>query len=135
MKGRSIRSSHDVRLVYVSDATSGLKKFIFWDYRRAVWQYDLMVGIILLFIFLTPREWFHDQPRANSVVMVTSPLNGTSLFWIEPGLLSGSLPEKTRQAAALVKARYKKPYNVVSLEEIPSNSETEILGYMAHTKP
>lgn len=118
----------------VSDATSGLKKFIFWDYRRAVWQYDVMVGIILLFIFLTPREWFHDQPRANSIVMVKSPSNGASLFWIEPGELSGSDAEKQKRAADLVKARYKK--NVVSLETIRSNtSETEILGYMAHTKP
>ena len=38
-----------------------LKRFILWDYPRASWQYDVMVGIILAFIFLTPREWFRDQ--------------------------------------------------------------------------
>ena len=119
--------------MFVGDATSGLKKFIFWDYRRAVWQYDVMVGIILLFIFLTPRDWFHDQPRANSIVMVKSPQSGTSEFWIEPGELSG-IPDadKQKRAAELVKGRFKK--NVVTLETV-YNSEEEILGYMAHTKP
>ena len=120
--------------MFVGDATSGLKKFIFWDYRRAVWQYDVMVGLILLFIFLTPREWFNDQPRANSIVMVKSPQSGTSQFWIEPGELS-QVPDadKQKRAAELVKARFKK--NVVSLETIRNTSEKEILGYMAHTKP
>ena len=42
---------------------SGFKRFILWDYARASWQYDVMVGIILAFIFLTPRDWFRDQPR------------------------------------------------------------------------
>ena len=51
---------------------SGVKRFLFWDYPRAGWQYDVMVGLILAFIFLTPREWFRDQPRANSIVMLPS---------------------------------------------------------------
>src|SRR5690242_20806723 len=39
------------------------KRFILWDFARASWQYDVMVGLILVFIFLTPRDWFRDQPR------------------------------------------------------------------------
>ena len=50
----------------------GVKRFIFWDYPRAGWQYDIMVGLILAFIFLTPRDWFRDQPKASSVVMLPS---------------------------------------------------------------
>ncbi len=117
----------------VRDPRSALKKFIFWDYRRAVWQYDIMVGLILLFIFLTPREWFHDQPRASSIVMVKSPQSGTSEFWIEPEELSG-VPDtdKQKKAAELVKARFKK--NWVQVEPI-FNSEDEIRGYIAYTKP
>ncbi len=34
----------------------------FWTYERGSWQYDIMVILILGFIFLTPREWFHDKP-------------------------------------------------------------------------
>lgn len=119
--------------MFVGDPGSGLKRFIFWDYRRAVWQYDVMVGIILLFIFLMPREWFHDQLRASSIVMVKSPHSGTSEFWIEPEELAG-VPDadKQKKAAELVKSRFKK--QVVQFEPI-FNSEDEIRGYMAYTKP
>ena len=117
----------------VSDATTALKRFIFWDYRRASWQFDVMVGIILLFIFLTPRDWFHDQPRASSIVMVRAPQGGMSQFWIEPEELAGAADaDKTKKAAELVKARFKR--NVVQLEPI-FNSEEEIRGYIAYTKP
>src|SRR5438309_1891400 len=40
-----------------------LKRFILWDFPRASWQYDLIVALILAFIFLTPRDLFRDQPR------------------------------------------------------------------------
>lgn len=112
----------------------GLKRFIFWDYPRAGWQYDVMVGIILLFIFLTPREWFRDQPRASSIVMTESPARGTTEFWIEPQQLEG-VPEAERmsKASALLDARFKK-HNLVRLEPI-FDSEQEIRGYLAVTKP
>ena len=60
------------------------KRLILWDFARASWQYDVMVGLILVFIFLTPRNWFFDQPRipkASDVVMVHSE-SGRSEFWI-----------------------------------------------------
>lgn len=118
----------------VGNPATGLKRFIFWDYRRAGWQYDVMVGIILLFIFLTPREWFRDQPRASSIVMVQSPERGTSEFWIGPEQLEG-VPEADRKskAATLLDARFKK-HGLVRLEPI-FDSEQEIRGYLAVTKP
>ena len=112
----------------------GLKRFILWDYPRAGWQYDLMVGLILAFIFLTPRAWFRDQPRSSSVVML--PANhGASVFWIEPELLD-PVPEAGRLAVAaeLVRSRTGKPVSVVQLEPI-FNSEQETKGYMAFTRP
>jgi len=39
---------------------------VFWTYERGTWQYDVMVILILAFIFLTPRDWFHDRPSAAS---------------------------------------------------------------------
>src|SRR3989304_2258562 len=46
-----------------------------WTYERGTWQYDIMVALILAFIFLTPREWFYDQrhpPEASGVVLLSS---------------------------------------------------------------
>ena len=46
----------------------------FWTYERGTWQYDVMVALILAFIFFTPRSWFHDQPvpSPGSVVLLSS---------------------------------------------------------------
>jgi|SRR3990172_3212545 len=36
----------------------------FWTYERGSWQYDIMVVCILIFVLLTPRDWFRDRPPA-----------------------------------------------------------------------
>ena len=35
----------------------------FWTYERGTWQYDVAVVLILIFVLLTPRAWFHEQPQ------------------------------------------------------------------------
>ena len=40
-----------------------LSKTFFWAYERGTWQYDAAVILILVFVLLTPRSWFHDQPQ------------------------------------------------------------------------
>lgn len=113
---------------------SAVKRFLFWDYPRAGWQYDVMVGLILAFIFLTPREWFRDQPRANSVVMLPSE-HGETVFWMDAEQLS-NIAENARvaQATALLQTRTGKKYHVNRLEPIV-DSEQEIKGFMAFTTP
>jgi hypothetical protein len=112
----------------------GLVRFLFWDYPRASWQYDVMVALILAFIFLTPREFFHDQPKAASVVMLPG-AQGGGLFWIEPELLVGvPQTELESRAAFLLNARFKTRNTVTRVEPI-FDSEQDIKGYMAFTKP
>src|SRR5215831_10091905 len=112
---------------------SALKRFILWDYPRAGWQYDLIVALILAFIFLTPRDFFKDQPRASDVVMV--PTANGSAFFIEPVLLGGiSEPERQVKAAELIRTRTKKKHDVTRLEPI-FDAEKELRGYMAFTTP
>lgn len=107
----------------------GLGRFIFWDYGRGGWQYDVMVGLILAFIFLTPRAIFNDQPKAANVVM----LRGG--FWIDPQLLAGVPDEQlVSKAAALVNQRYKTRPAISTVEPIPDEAG-QIKGYMAFTKP
>jgi hypothetical protein len=40
-----------------------LASFLWWTYPRGSLEYDVMVAIILAFIFLTPPRVFRDQPR------------------------------------------------------------------------
>ena len=118
----------------VSGSASPLKRFLLWDYARASWQYDVMVALILAFIFLAPRGMFRDQPSASTIVRLPSE-QGMSVFWVEPELLEG-LPEPQRGStlAQMLKSRYGKRESVVRLEPV-FGSEQEIKGYMAWTQP
>ena len=40
-----------------------LKSYFYWTYRRGSFHYDVMVSLILLFIFVTPFLWnYGDKP-------------------------------------------------------------------------
>lgn len=116
-------------------ANSFGKRLIFWDFPRASWQYDLVVGLILIFIFATPRDWFHDQPKASSIVLLSS-LHGTNRVFIATELLS-SVPEGQRQrrAEVLIKQRTGKTWRVARVEPIRDEAEQEIKGFIAYTTP
>ena len=42
-----------------------LSKTFFWSYERGTWQYDVAVILILIFVLVTPRGWFHDKPESG----------------------------------------------------------------------
>jgi hypothetical protein len=42
-----------------------LSKTFFWSHERGTWQYDVAVILILVFVLLTPRSWFHDRPPSG----------------------------------------------------------------------
>ena len=89
-----------------------------------------MVGLILAFIFLMPRDIFRDQPKAPNIVM----LRGG--FWIEPQLLAGAPEDQLlSRATDLVNKRYKTHAAVTAVEPIYDDAEQEIKGYMAFTRP
>ncbi len=116
-----------------ASAASLSKRLIFWDFPRASWQYDLAVALILLFLFVTPRDWFHDQPKASSIVLMTS-LHGANRVFIATDLLEGT-PEQQRPARAerLIRDRTGKAWHVVRVEPIRDEAEQEIKGFIAYT--
>ncbi|MBV9265793.1 MAG: hypothetical protein JO061_06465 [Acidobacteriaceae bacterium] len=118
-------------------ASSGslLKRLIFWDFPRATWPYDVVVGLILIFIFATPRWWFHDQPKEASVVLMSS-LHGTNRVFIATELLDKT-PDDSRpaKAQALIRQRTGKSWHVVRVEPIRDEAEQEIKGFIAYTAP
>jgi hypothetical protein len=115
---------------------TGLKRLLIWDYPRGVWQYDVICGVIVLFIFLSPRQWFRDQPRIPQASQITSlPAHGESVFWIEPELVS-SFTEAQRLdgLGKVLTARTGRPQHLTRIEPI-LDSEQEIKGYMAFSRP
>lgn len=115
-----------------SAATVG-KRLVFWDFARASWQYDVVVALILLFVFATPREWFHDQPKASSIVLMSS-LHGSKRVFIATELLA-DVPEAQRahRAETLIHRRTGKNWHVVRVEPIRDEAEQEVKGFIAYT--
>ncbi len=111
------------------------KRLIFWDFPRASWQYDVVVALILLFVFATPRAWFRDQPKASSIVLLSS-LHGSNRVFIATELLS-AIPDaqRSRRAEALIRQRTGKSWHVVRVEPIRDEAQQEIKGFIAYTAP
>ncbi|MDE3198172.1 MAG: hypothetical protein KGN84_17625 [Acidobacteriota bacterium] len=110
---------------------TALKRLILWEYQRGVWQYDVMCAIIILFIAFAPPAWFHDQPRIQYASQISE-----GVFWIEPELVNLSKPEAARldDLSRALTLRTGKKQKIARLEPIV-DSEKEIKGYMAYTRP
>ncbi|MGA8026346.1 MAG: hypothetical protein WB992_04320 [Bryobacteraceae bacterium] len=113
---------------------NGLKRLIFWDFARATWQYDIVVGLILVFIFVTPRDWFHDQPKASSIILMSS-LHGSNRVFIATELLEDVPdPQRSARAQSLIHQRTGKTWRVTRVEPIRDEAEQEIKGFIAYTQ-
>jgi hypothetical protein len=72
-----------------------IRDFILWSYERGTVQYDIMVTLILLFVFLSPY-WinFHDKPVERnphpSGVVVTPDAGGVFIYQIDGAAVSGT---------------------------------------------
>lgn len=87
----------------------GIVRTVFWSYERGSWPYDLMVILIVLFVLLTPRAWFQDQPRLNTVessairLLAQDASSGTSVYRLDAAVLRAdkrtvkSTPELERE--------------------------------------
>ncbi|MGA2038580.1 MAG: hypothetical protein ABSH42_04830 [Bryobacteraceae bacterium] len=114
-----------------------LKRFILWDYARASWQYDVMVGIIVAFIFLTPRDWFRDQPRIPHVAAIARPSeNGGNVLFVDSEVLAGvPEPQRLNRLRAFLKTQPSTAKISITRVEPILDSEGELQGYMAFVHP
>ncbi len=77
-----------------------IRSYIWWTHPRGSFHYDVMVTIILLFIFLTPR-WvnFNDKPTERTphqTGVVVSPDGQGLVFQVEAAAISGRDDESIR---------------------------------------
>lgn len=111
------------------------RKLVFWDFPRASWQYDVVVALILLFIFATPRSWFNDQPRASNVVLMSGE-RGQYRFFIAAEMLSALDPAfRNARAEDMIRERTGKRWHVRRLEPIKDEADHEVRGFIAYTTP
>lgn len=74
-----------------------LKSYFFWTYERGSFHYDVMVSLILAFIFATPFLWnYRDRPQAEKlvrhsvVVKITGP--GSYVYDVPAADVQGAVP-------------------------------------------
>jgi len=72
-----------------------LVRVVFWSYERGTWPYDIAVVVIVLFVLLSPRSWFHDRPPLGpapvpGMVQLTASDSGggTETYRVDARLLS-----------------------------------------------
>jgi len=70
-----------------------IRGYILWQYERGTLHYDIMVTLILIFIFLSPRVInFNDKPIARNPrptdVVVTTDVQGRLLYQIAASAIS-----------------------------------------------
>jgi hypothetical protein len=110
-----------------------LKRFILWEYQRGSWQYDVIVGIILAFLFLTPRGWYRDQPRIPRVSVISIP---SGEFMVDPDYLTG-IPEGQWKVKLTQEVRIRAGNSRLTVTRVEPfvDSDGELRFYIAFTRP
>ena len=112
----------------------GLKSALLWRYRRGSWQYDVIVALILAFIFLSPKAFFNDRPSSGVIHEVDAPEEGARLFWIEPDLLEGeSIDTSTERLQDLLRDRSGELLDIVRTETAVDESGN-IRAYLVYAR-
>ena len=138
----SVHGSNELRRYFILRAATlrsmgKFTRFIFWDFKRGSWQYDVVVGLILVFIFVTPRSFFRDQPKPASIVMLPAHQG----FLLETKLLDNvASAEQSSRATQLVNQRFKTHVTITRVEPVYEDPDAnpedqQVTGYLAFPKP
>jgi hypothetical protein len=98
----TITSNTGVPRVPMTGIWRTIRGYILWSYERGTIQYDVMVSLILLFIFLTPR-WvnFNDKPVQHnphpSGVVVMPDGQGGLIYQVEGSAVSAQGEDSIRR--------------------------------------
>lgn len=115
---------------------------VFWTYKRGSWQYDIIVVVILAFIFLTPRSWFAPQApspvtgfmKNQGIIQVGRIKDGWS-YIVDARLVRARGGEKLQDAVReILSERLQRPVTVVSVDELQDKNKA-IIGYSVEIEP
>lgn len=120
---------------------------VFWSYERGSLPYDLMVIAIVLFVLLTPRKWYHDQPSVTAppvtgqiMLLTQDPGSSTQLYRVDADLLvppqrSAQL-EQTAHAVLSrdVAALHGHTFQIVRIQPVRA-ADGSVVGYEVQVKP
>jgi hypothetical protein len=121
-------------------------RVVFWSYDRGSLPYDLLVMAILLFVLVTPRKWYHDQPRVSATaapdqvqLLDRDPATDTLLYRVDAGLLlsPNNPPELQQQLHTVlsqdVQTLRNQTFQIVQIQ--PLHDGGSVVGYEIRVKP
>ena len=109
---------------------------VFWVYERGSWQYDIILAVILAFIFLTPRSVFNDRPTLQlsdlrhfqGVIEVGRAKDGWH-YLVDSRLVESMGVDKPEEAVREILQRHlHKPFAIKSVEPTRDRNNV-VLGY------
>jgi len=114
-----------------------MRPAVLWSFRRGSWPYDVIVVAILAFIFLTPREFFQDQPRPPAVQEIEELSDGlgTIVFWVDSSVVdSAPRAQAPQRLQRLLKQRTGKNLRVIA-HRPAADAEGAVRAYVVYARP
>jgi len=100
-----------------------IRSYILWQHERGTLHYDIMVTLILIFIFLSPRVInFNDKPISRNPhpteVVVTSDMEGHLLYQIESNAVTEGNDQSVRDQLLHIIEPISGAVSIVSYEPV-----------------
>jgi hypothetical protein len=108
----------------MSNVWRTIRSYVLWQHERGTMHYDIMVTLILIFVFLSPRVInFNDKPTAPdphpTSVLVTADGAGGLVYQIEASALSAGDDNSIRAQLLHMIQPISGDVSVVKYESIP----------------
>ncbi len=116
------------------NASRTFSRFFFWSQERGTWQYDIAVAAVLLFVFLTPRSWFHDQvpppnPSAKIQLLTEEPAAHLRVYRLSAELLpAADKPGWERAVHQALAKSLEPPFTILRIEPV-TEGDGSVLWY------
>jgi hypothetical protein len=116
----------------------GVRGALLWAYPRGSWQYDVILAVILAFIFLTPRGWLRKAPSLGLVdlrhrqgIVEIAHQKQTWTYLVDSRLVQSYPNQKPQEAVRrILEEDLKKPFGLRSVEVV-RDEDGVVLAYKA----
>jgi len=110
-----------------------IRSYILWQHERGTLHYDIMVTLILIFIFLSPRVInFNDKPVARNPhptdVVVTSDAEGRLLYQVAASAVTPGNEQSVREQLLHIIEPISGAVSIISYEAV-SDHKGNIQSY------
>ena len=115
-----------------------IRGYILWQYERGTLHYDIMVTLILIFIFFSPRVInFNDKPVARNPhpteVLVTADAEGHLLYQVTASAVAAGDDASVRDQLLHIIEPISGAVSIVSYETV-SDSKGKVQSYKVLAK-